>query len=60
LLELLEAGVEEPIARHIAHLFVRDPLVLFSEKVDQEDEKEIDHFDVRKVTISFVVRYPKF
>ncbi|XP_065566474.1 glutamate--cysteine ligase catalytic subunit-like isoform X1 [Artemia franciscana] len=45
LLELLEAGVEEPIARHIAHLFVRDPLVLFSEKVDQEDEKEIDHFD---------------
>lgn len=33
------------LARHFAHLFIRDPLVLFSERVDQDDELENDHFE---------------
>ncbi|XP_018018682.1 glutamate--cysteine ligase catalytic subunit-like [Hyalella azteca] len=43
--ELIEAGVDAPLAQHIAHLFIRDSISLFSEKVDQDDTKEMDHFE---------------
>ncbi|ODV77533.1 glutamate--cysteine ligase [Suhomyces tanzawaensis NRRL Y-17324] len=33
------------LANHFAHLFVRDPLVLFSERINQDDELENDHFE---------------
>jgi glutamate--cysteine ligase catalytic subunit len=35
------------LARHFAHLFIRDPLVIFSETIDQDDEVMTDHFEVR-------------
>lgn len=38
-------GLEEPLATHIAHLFIRDPLVQFSETIDQDDEESMDHFE---------------
>lgn len=40
-------GVDELLANHIAHLFIRDPLVVFSETVDQDDSLSTDHFEVR-------------
>ncbi|XP_065566691.1 glutamate--cysteine ligase catalytic subunit-like isoform X2 [Artemia franciscana] len=42
---LLEANVSEPIARHVAHLFIRDPVSLFSEKINLDDEENTDHFE---------------
>lgn len=36
--------VEPGIARHIAHLFIRDPLALYREKLNQTDQ-ELDHFE---------------
>ena len=44
---LLDHGIDELLANHIAHLFIRDPLVIFSETVDQDDEVSADHFEVR-------------
>jgi glutamate--cysteine ligase catalytic subunit len=38
-------GIDEALANHIAHLFIRDPLVIFSERVDQDDEDSMDHFE---------------
>lgn len=38
-------GVDETLARHIAHLFIRDPVSLFSEKIHQNDEEDSDHFE---------------
>ncbi|KAF7793913.1 hypothetical protein EIP86_005035 [Pleurotus ostreatoroseus] len=38
-------GLDEPLSRHIAHLFIRDPLVIFSESIDQDDETSNDHFE---------------
>ncbi|KAJ9096603.1 hypothetical protein QFC19_007136 [Naganishia cerealis] len=38
-------GIDEALAKHIAHLFIRDPLVIFSERVDQDDEDSMDHFE---------------
>ncbi|KAN0061459.1 glutamate--cysteine ligase [Thecaphora frezii] len=42
---LLDSGVDELLANHLSHLFVRDPLVVFSEMIDQDDELSTDHFE---------------
>uniref|UniRef100_A0A674EZB7 Glutamate--cysteine ligase n=1 Tax=Salmo trutta TaxID=8032 RepID=A0A674EZB7_SALTR len=43
--ELLDAGIDKLLAQHIAHLFIRDPLSLFEEKIHLDDENESDHFE---------------
>ncbi|XP_065843701.1 glutamate--cysteine ligase catalytic subunit-like isoform X2 [Oscarella lobularis] len=43
--ELIDEGVDELLAKHIAHLFIRDTVSLFSEKIKQDLEKESDHFE---------------
>lgn len=42
---LVENSVDDKLAAHIAHLFIRDPLVQFSETIDQDDEASMDHFE---------------
>jgi glutamate--cysteine ligase catalytic subunit len=42
---LLNHGLDDKLASHIAHLFIRDPLVQFSETIDQDDEASMDHFE---------------
>ncbi|WWC88384.1 uncharacterized protein L201_003295 [Kwoniella dendrophila CBS 6074] len=42
---LLDHGLDDKLASHIAHLFIRDPLVQFSETIDQDDELSMDHFE---------------
>lgn len=42
---LLDAGLDENLAHHVAHLFTRDPLVIFDGDVEQDDEKSTDHFE---------------
>ena len=43
---LLAAGVDGALARHVAGLFARDPLVLFAGMVEElDDETRTDHFD---------------
>ena len=39
-------GIDELLSKHIAHLFIRDPIVIFSELLDQDDSKSTDHFEV--------------
>eukprot|EP00501_MAST-03F_sp_TOSAG23-6_P000335 GSMAST32.ASY1.ANO1.342.1 assembled CDS len=41
--ELKRGGVDDVLAAHIAHLFVRDPLVVFKERVELDDERDSDH-----------------
>ncbi|KAJ3238502.1 hypothetical protein HDU78_003457 [Chytriomyces hyalinus] len=43
--ELVENGIDDMLARHYAHLYIRDPLVVFSEKLDLNDETSSDHFE---------------
>jgi glutamate--cysteine ligase catalytic subunit len=40
------AGIDELLSKHIAYLFIRDPIVIFSELLDQDDSKSTDHFEV--------------
>lgn len=42
---LVDAGVTQELAKHVAHLFIRDPITLYREKLDQDDTKETDHFE---------------
>ncbi|ORX59349.1 GCS-domain-containing protein [Piromyces finnis] len=42
---LMENGVDDLLAKHIAHLFIRDPIVIFNELLDQNDKKTTDHFE---------------
>ncbi|RXW21302.1 hypothetical protein EST38_g4569 [Candolleomyces aberdarensis] len=42
---LLKNGIDALLAKHIAHLFIRDPLVIFSETIDQDDSTSSDHFE---------------
>ncbi|KAL3206995.1 hypothetical protein MRX96_052738 [Rhipicephalus microplus] len=42
---LRSADIDPLLAQHVAHLFIRDPISLFSEKVDQNDEEDTDHFE---------------
>ena len=44
---LLQGGLDRSLAAHIAHLFVRDPLVIFDDAVVLDDSKAM----VRKNTI---------
>ena len=43
---LKDEGLDDLLAQHIAHLFIRDPISLFAEKLEQDVERETDHFEV--------------
>ncbi|MCL4137403.1 UNVERIFIED_CONTAM: hypothetical protein GTU68_031069, partial [Idotea baltica] len=43
--KLLANDVDELLAKHISHLFIRDSLSIFSERVHQDDERDLDHFE---------------
>ena len=38
-------GIDEQLAEHFAHLFIRDPVSLFQEKVGSYDDADTDHFE---------------
>jgi len=42
---LRDAGIQEHMAKHVAHLFIRDTVSLFGEKIEQDDKTETDHFE---------------
>ncbi|CAK9801916.1 Glutamate--cysteine ligase catalytic subunit [Anthophora quadrimaculata] len=43
--QLTDNGIDKLLAQHIAHLFIRDTVSLFSEKVHQNDLENTDHFE---------------
>lgn len=42
---LRASGVDHLLALHISHLFIRDPLVIYKQRLHLDDEKETDHFE---------------
>lgn len=42
---LIDGGMDELLATHFAHLFIRDPLVIFSEDLEELDLNKADHFE---------------
>jgi hypothetical protein len=46
------SGLDDLLSKHISHLFIRDPLVIFSETINQDDCSSTDHFEVEYYTSS--------
>jgi len=42
---LVDNGMDERLATHFAHLFIRDPLVIFQETLDESPDDKSDHFE---------------
>ncbi|PCH43378.1 glutamate-cysteine ligase catalytic subunit [Wolfiporia cocos MD-104 SS10] len=42
---LCDHGIDDQLAKHISHLFIRDPIVIFSETIEQDDATSNDHFE---------------
>lgn len=42
---LQEAGFDDLLAKHFAHLFIRDPIVIFKELLEQDNATSSDHFE---------------
>ena len=54
---LIDGGIDPLLAKHISHLFVRDPLVIYDESVVQDDAKSNDHFENLQSTNWQTVRF---
>lgn len=44
--KLKNANIDHQMAQHVAHLFIRDTVSLFQEKINQDDTVDMDHFEV--------------
>ncbi|KAG5980457.1 Zn finger-containing GTPase- Activating Protein for ARF [Claviceps digitariae] len=43
--KLMEGGMDDRLATHFAHLFIRDPIVIFEEDLQELDLSKTDHFE---------------
>jgi glutamate--cysteine ligase catalytic subunit len=43
--QLLDGGMDDRLATHFAHLFIRDPIVIFEEDLQELDLNKTDHFE---------------
>ncbi len=56
--DLRDAGVDPALAQHIAHLFIRDPLVVFNGAVEEvDDDTQTEHFESIQSTNWQTVRW---
>lgn len=54
---LIEHGIDDKLAKHVAHLYIRDPLVMFSDRLEQDDANSTDHFESINSTNWHSVRF---
>lgn len=54
---LIQGGVDHLLAQHVAHLFIRDPLVIYNEDLNQDNTESIDHFENIQSTNWNTVRF---
>ncbi|ETS74917.1 Glutamate--cysteine ligase [Pestalotiopsis fici W106-1] len=43
--QLMDGGMDDRLATHFAHLFIRDPIVIFNEDLKELDMTKADHFE---------------
>ncbi|KAL8912591.1 MAG: hypothetical protein Q9172_007475, partial [Xanthocarpia lactea] len=55
--ELLHKGMDERLANHFAHLFARDPLVVFSKDAESDATEDTALFEAVQSTIYNTVRF---
>ncbi|KAI9023558.1 glutamate-cysteine ligase-domain-containing protein [Phycomyces nitens] len=55
--KLRKNDIDDLLAKHVSHLFIRDPLVIFKELLEQDDTKSSDHFENLQSTNWQTVRF---
>jgi glutamate--cysteine ligase catalytic subunit len=58
--QLMDGGIDEHLSKHVAHMFTRDPLQVFKERLDQDDTKSTEHFETIQVGRSLKVLFDVF
>lgn len=43
--KLMDGGMDDRLSTHFAHLFIRDPIVIFEEDLESLDMSKTDHFE---------------
>jgi glutamate--cysteine ligase catalytic subunit len=43
--KLCDTGIDELLGKHLAHLYIRDPLVIYEELLEQDNWNSTDHFE---------------
>jgi len=46
--DVFVVGIDDLLARHYAHLFIRDPMTLFEEHIYEDDTQNSNHFEVQQ------------
>jgi glutamate--cysteine ligase catalytic subunit len=54
---LRAGGVDHLLAQHVAHLYIRDPLVIYGDHVEQDNETSTEHFENIQSTNWNTVRF---
>lgn len=54
---LTSNGIDEQLARHVSHLFIRDPLVIFTNAQEVNDDESTEHFENLQSTNWQTVRF---
>ncbi|KAG9017095.1 hypothetical protein FRB90_001776 [Tulasnella sp. 427] len=54
---LKEAGMDDILAKHFANLYIRDPLVVYPQRLDQDDEKSNEHFESIQSSVWQTLRF---
>ncbi|KAI0559099.1 Glutamate--cysteine ligase [Gracilaria domingensis] len=55
--QLCEGGVDHLLSQHVAHLFIREPIVIYEEKIEQDNTTSTDHFENIQSTNWNTVRF---
>ena len=54
---LLSSGIDQLLAAHVSHLFIRDPLVVFADRIHLDDGEAQDHWESLQSTNWQTVRW---
>ena len=54
---LIHGGIDKLLAKHVAHLFTRDPLVIFTDRINLDDRRDSDHWESLQSTNWQTVRW---
>lgn len=54
---LVEGGVDHLLAQHVAHLYIREPLCIYKDLMEQDNETSADHFENIQSTNWNTVRF---
>ncbi|KIO19700.1 hypothetical protein M407DRAFT_222350 [Tulasnella calospora MUT 4182] len=54
---LTEAGMDDILAKHFANLYIRDPLVVYPNRLEQNDEQSNEHFESIQSSVWQTLRF---